>query len=169
MTGGGRVCPRTHFLDLSWVQQEAMQEVFIMMTVSEFSSQGGVPPHVVRYYSRIGLLNPSRHPDNGYKLFTRSDIGRLRFIRHARSLGYTLEEISEILDTCRRGESPCARVRNLLARRIEENRRKIRELAALQERMEYALESWKAIPDRDPEGGSLCHLIESTESVPANA
>ena len=140
-----------------------------MMTVSEFSSQGGVPPHVVRFYSRIGLLNPARHPDNGYKLFSRSDIGRLRFIRHAQSLGYTLEEISEILDTCRRGESPCARVRNLLAQRIEENRHKLRELAALQERMENALESWKARPDRNPEGDSLCHLIESTGSAPVNA
>jgi MerR family Zn(II)-responsive transcriptional regulator of zntA len=140
-----------------------------MMTVSEFSSKGGVPPHVVRFYSRIGLLNPARHPDNGYKLFSRSDIGRLHFIRRAQSLGYTLEEISEILDTCQRGESPCARVRDLLRQRIGENRRKLRELAALQERMERALEIWEAIPDSDPQGGSLCHLIESTESTPSNA
>ncbi len=140
-----------------------------MMTVSEFSSQGGVPPHVVRFYSRIGLLNPARDPDNGYKLFSRADVGRLRFIRHARSLGYTLEEIGEILDIGGRGESPCARVRDMLRQRIAENRRKIAELAALQQRMERALESWEAMPDGEPEGGSVCHLIESTEPVPGNA
>lgn len=140
-----------------------------MMTVSEFSTHGGVPPHVVRYYSRIGLLNPARDPDNGYKLFSRSDIGRLHFIRRAQGLGYTLEEISEILETSKRGESPCARVRDLLRQRIEENRRKLRELAALQERMERALEIWEAIPDSEPRGESLCHLIESAESTPANA
>ena len=39
-----------------------------MMTVSELSRQGRVARHVVRYYSRIGLLSPARHPDNGYKL-----------------------------------------------------------------------------------------------------
>jgi MerR family Zn(II)-responsive transcriptional regulator of zntA len=140
-----------------------------MMTVCEFSSRSGVPPHVVRYYSRIGLLNPARHPDNGYKLFSRSDIGRLRFIRRAQSLGYSLEQIGEILDTSGRGKSPCTRVRDMLRQRIAENRRKLAELAALQQRMEHALQSWEAMPDGEPEGGSVCHLIESTEPVPASA
>lgn len=135
-----------------------------MMTVSEFSAQGGVSPNIVRFYSRIGLLSPTRHPDNGYKLFSRSDIPRLRFIRRAQSLGYTLEEISEILETCGRGRSPCAKVKEILRQRIEDNRRKIQELKALQNRMERALARWEKMPECTPRGESLCHLIESTES-----
>ncbi len=132
-----------------------------MMTVREFSVEGGVPPHVIRFYSRIGLLNPARDPDNGYKLFSRSDIGRLRFIRRAQSLGYTLDEISEILDTCHHGRSPCARVRQILRQRIDENRSKLEVLAALQKRMEQALASWEEMPDTPPCVGTVCHLIES--------
>lgn len=134
-----------------------------MMTVSEFSAQGGVSPNIVRFYSRIGLLNPARHPDNGYKLFSSADIPRLRFIRRAQRLGYTLEEISDILATCGRGRSPCARVKDILRRRIEENRRKIEELVALQKRMEHALARWGGMPECVPQGESLCHLIESSE------
>lgn len=133
-----------------------------MMTVSELSRQGRVAPHVVRYYSRIGLLSPSRHPDNGYKLFSRSDISRLRFIRQAQSLGYTLEEIAQILDTSAQGKSPCRRVRDILQRHVEENRQKLEELMQLQNRMEDALRKWDKMPDRAPDRESVCHLIEST-------
>jgi MerR family Zn(II)-responsive transcriptional regulator of zntA len=146
-----------------------LQEVFIMMTVSEISVKGGVPPYVIRFYSRIGLLNPARDPDNGYKLFSHSDIGRLHFIRQARSLGYTLDEIGEILVTCRQGQSPCARVRQILRERINENRDKLGELMALQKRMVHALASWEEMPDLDPQGDSHCHLIESAEAPPINA
>ncbi|MDH3669993.1 MAG: MerR family transcriptional regulator [Gammaproteobacteria bacterium] len=133
-----------------------------MMTVSELSRQGRVAPHVVRYYSRIGLLSPARHPDNGYKLFSRSDISRLSFIRQAQSLGCTLEEIAQILDTSAQGKSPCRRVRDILQRHVEENRQKLEELLQLQNRMEDALRQWDKMPDRVPDRESICHLIEST-------
>lgn len=139
-----------------------------MMTVSEISAMGGVAPHVIRFYSRIGLLKPARDPDNGYKLFSRSDVGRLHFIRQAQSLGYTLDEIGEILVTCSKGQSPCARVRQILRERIRQNRNKLDELMALQKRMEQALASWEKMPDLGPRGESQCHLIESAEALPMN-
>ena len=64
-----------------------------MITVKALSKHSGVSEHAVRYYSRIGLLKPSRNPDNGYRLFDRTDVTRLRFIRHAQNLGFSLSEI----------------------------------------------------------------------------
>lgn len=133
-----------------------------MMTVSELSRRGKVAPHVVRYYSRIGLLSPARHPDNGYKLFSRADVSRLQFIRQAQSLGYTLDEIGQIFEESGQGKSPCHKVRDILRHRIRENRQKLEELMELQRRMEYALERWGAMPDGAPDGHSVCHLIETT-------
>ncbi len=132
-----------------------------MMTVSQLSRRGKVAPHVVRYYSRIGLLSPARHPENRYKLFSPSDVARLRFIRQAQSLGFTLEEISQILEDSHRGESPCGRVRDILKQRIRETRQKLEELVRLQRRMEDALEEWEFMPDGMPDGHTVCHLIES--------
>jgi len=136
-----------------------------MMTVNDLSQRTGVTSHTVRYYSRIGLLKPGRNPDNGYRLFDRSDLARLRFIRQAQSLGFTLDEISEILAESEHGRSPCPKVRDILRRRIEENHRKLAELMDLQSRMEEALDHWEAMPDGVPDGHSVCHLIESESEL----
>jgi len=132
-----------------------------MMTVTDLSRRSGVTAHAVRYYSRLGLLVPGRNPDNGYRQFDRQDLVRLRFIRQAQSLGFTLEEIADILKDSGHGNSPCPRVREILQGRIEQNRKRLAELQDLQTRMEQALENWKEMPDGVPDGHSVCHLIES--------
>ncbi len=132
-----------------------------MITVNALSKHSGVSAHTVRYYSRIGLLKPRRHPENGYRIFQYSDLSRLRFIRRAQNLGFTLNEIFEILDLSEEGRSPCKRVRDILLQRIDENQKKIDELVRLQARMEKTLALWRSLPDSVPERDSVCKLIDS--------
>lgn len=138
------------------------------MKVNELAREAGATPDVVRYYTRIGLLTPQRDPANGYKRFSPRDARRLRFIRRAKSLGFSLSEIAEILNHAEHGESPCPRVREILERHIQENRRELLELMALQERMERALARWSEMPDGIPDGHTVCHLIESIEEPDAH-
>jgi len=63
-------------------------------TVSGMAAAAGVAPHVIRYYARIGLLEPGRDPFNNYKRFTERHLRRVLFIRQAKALGYTLDEAS---------------------------------------------------------------------------
>ena len=132
-----------------------------MLTVTELANRSGATPHAVRYYTRMGLLQPERNPDNGYHLYKPRDIDGLRFIRQAKRLGYTLNEIKVIVHDADKGKSPCPRVRKILQRHIVENRRHLEELMALQTRMENALLDWADKPDGVPDGHSVCHLIES--------
>jgi len=136
-----------------------------MMKVREVARRSGVADHVVRYYTRIGLLNPSRNRHNGYKEYKDSDVSRLRFIRQAKSIGYTLGEITKIFHEASRRNSPCPMVRQIIAGRIEENGFKLNELVALQKRMEHALAKWSKLPDGMPDGESVCYLIESAAHV----
>lgn len=131
------------------------------MTVIELARTADVTPHVVRHYTRIGLLHPQRDEANGYKLFGRSDLKRLLFIRRAKLLGYTLSDIRTILEDAQQGQSPCPRVRNIIRKRIEDNRQLINELVELQSRMEKALWIWEGLPDGVPDGDSVCYLIDS--------
>lgn len=131
------------------------------MKVSELAKEAGVTAETVRHYVREGLLHPERHPDNGYQLFTQDDLERLRFIQRARTLGFGVAEIREILDHADHGDSPCPMVRDLLASRLPQIRERISELQALAERMERALDAWAEMPDGTPDGHSLCRLIES--------
>ena len=131
------------------------------MKVSEIARQAGVTAETVRHYTREGLLTPERHPENGYQLFGQRDLARLRFIQRARTLGFGVAEIRDILEHADHGDSPCPMVRDLLASRLPQIRERIAELEALAARMEQALAAWEEMPDGTPDGHSLCRLIES--------
>jgi DNA-binding transcriptional MerR regulator len=132
-----------------------------MMTASILAKKAGVPLFTVRHYTRIGLLKPSRDLRNGYKVYKQTDTERLRFIAAAKELGFTLAEIEEILDHAAHDESPCPMVREIVERRVKENKEKIRELKRLQSRLEGAVEMWKSMKNSEPDGHSVCRLIES--------
>ena len=131
------------------------------MIVSELAQKAGVPAHVVRYYARIGLLKPNRHPENGYKLFRRDDIHRIHFIRQSKDLGFKLNEIDEFLDQAHQGKSVCPDVRTILKQRIAQNKAEIDQLQRQLAHMEGALQRWQHIPDGAPSEDVLCPLIES--------
>lgn len=132
-----------------------------MMTANVLANETGVSLHTIRHYTRIGLLQPSRNWQNNYKVYQPSDVVRLKFIAAAKNLGFTLQEISEILDKAEHGKSPCPMVRNIIVHHIAENERKIKELQKLQKKMKNALADWNALQDAMPNGTSVCHLIES--------
>ncbi len=131
------------------------------MTVRDVATLANISPEVVRYYSRIGLIKPQRNRKNGYKLYDASDISRLIFIRRAKTLGYTLKEIKNILSHSNTGTSPCPMVRRIIENRIDDNRQRLDDMLSLQTRMENAVEQWKHMPDGTPDGDSVCILIES--------
>lgn len=136
-----------------------------MMTANALAKKTEVPIYTVRHYTKIGLLKPRRDPRNGYKVYEFSDATRLRFIMAAKDLGFTLAEISQILDEAKHGNSPCPMVRDIIRKRIEENQQKIRELKKLQKKMEAALENWQLMENSMPNGDSVCHLIESVAEL----
>lgn len=131
------------------------------LTVNELARQAGVPSHVVRFYTREGLLRPRRNPANRYRLYRDSDVTRLRFIRRAKFLGFTLGDITQILRDADRGQSPCPKAREIIVGRLEDAEDRLSALAALHERMRRAAKKWRTMPDALPTGRSICHLVEA--------
>jgi len=132
-----------------------------MMTATVLAKHSDVSLYTVRHYTRIGLLKPARNTQNNYKLYQPSDAVRVRFIKAAGNLGFSLAEIADILKDAKQGNSPCPMVREIIVRRIGENQRKIKSMQALQRKMEKALKDWSTMKDSMPNGDSVCHLIES--------
>ena len=131
------------------------------MQVHEIATRAAVSPHVVRYYTRLGLLRPTRDPRNKYKDFSEADLQRLAFILKAKRLGFTLGEARLVLDMSRKGKTPCPLVREIVRRRVADNALDLAEVTALQERMQSALRKWRTMPDGIPDGQAICHLIEA--------
>ncbi len=135
------------------------------MHVKGLANKAGVRSYVVRYYTQIGLLTPSRDSDNGYRQFSTTDIYRVRFIRRAKLLGFKLSDIQRILADADAGQSPCREVRQIITRRANENRKRLQELNALQSRIESAVDVWESMPDQLPSHESLCHLIDAVAEM----
>jgi len=130
------------------------------MIAHEIAELAEVNTNVVRYYSRIGLLNPSRNPTNGYREFTPRDVKRVHFIRKAKWLGFTLKDVKTILDEADAGKSPCGEVRRIISDRILENQQRLDRLHEIQDRMESAMASWESLADSAPGSESICGLID---------
>lgn len=99
-----------------------------MLTIGQVARSAGVGVETVRYYERSGLLEePSRKP-SGYRQYDVMAVLRLRFIKRAKELGFTLKEIKELLSLRLEPSSSCADVKSKAAGKIAEIETKIRTL-----------------------------------------
>lgn len=130
------------------------------MRVSELARLLAVNADTIRYYTRIGLVQPVRDAGNGYKIYSSRDRSRLEFILSARRLGFSVADIRQILEVSDQGEAPCPLVRKLMQQRLKKLDAQLHELALLRSRMEKAVAEWRDRPDREPGDNSICYLIE---------
>ena len=131
------------------------------MTVIEVEAATGVSADAIRWYLRKGLLRPRRNAGNGYYDFGAVDLRELRFIGRAKSLGFTLAEIKQVLAQSRRGESPCPAVRDIVKRRLLEVGAHLEALQVMEAQMRRALRLWKRMPDGIPHGDEVCRLVDA--------
>ena len=91
------------------------------MRVNELAIKMGVTPDTVRFYTRVGLLNPKKSLENGYKIMTlMSKIGFYLLFK-ARHLGFSVSEIQQIVKMSKRGNSPCCKVRAIARKTVRGN------------------------------------------------
>ncbi|MCW4627544.1 MULTISPECIES: MerR family transcriptional regulator [Marinomonas] len=130
------------------------------MRVSELAHKANVTAETVRHYTRLGLIQAERDANNGYQIYDKLALQRLVFIRQASELGFSLKQIEDIFQQSDSGDSPCPMVRDLLQKKVPETKLKIAQLQAHLHKMEKALETWEDMPDGNPNGHSICCLIE---------
>lgn len=105
------------------------------LTIGKLAKQIGVGVETLRYYERRGLLQPQRRAGSGYRQYSRDDHRRLRFIRRAQTLGFSLDEVAELLSLRDRPGESAADVKLLAREKIEDIEMRIRDL----KRMKSAL------------------------------
>ena len=132
-----------------------------MLKIGNLSEQTGVSTEAIRYYERIGLIPEPQRADNGYRVYTQSDVERLNFIRRARALDIALDEINEILAFRERNEPPCSHVMMVMERRIEEIENRIRDLQRVRDEIKRLHEAGKQLPEDVQMKACVCHLIQT--------
>lgn len=126
--------------------------------IGELSRRTGCNIETIRYYERIGLM-PAPPRKGRYRSYGGDHVARLGFVRRARELGFTLDEVRALLGLAAGGYASCAEVRNLAASHLKDVRVRIADL----KRMERVLADSVRACDAGQDPG--CPLIEALRAA----
>lgn len=101
------------------------------MNIGQAAKTSGVSAKMIRYYESSGLIRPAGRTEAGYRVFNDADIHTLRFIGRARDLGFTVEQISELLGLWHDQSRKSGDVKQLALGHVERLRQKISELESM--------------------------------------
>ncbi|QRM35259.1 helix-turn-helix domain-containing protein [Microvirga sp. VF16] len=110
------------------------------LTIGELSRRTQVKIPTVRYYEQIGLLPQPARTDGQQRRYQQDEVNRLNFIRHARELGFGVEDIRELLDLSARPNQPCHQADSIARRNLEAVDRRLAQLSALRRELARMVE-----------------------------
>src|SRR3990172_1644988 len=120
----------------------------------------GVSVQTVRYYERAGLLpRPPRTP-SGYRIYSPDAGARLRFIKQAQAVGFSLEEVREILQLKYNGRSPCECVRGMLEEKLARVEQEMAALERFRRGLHQTLARARKLPHLSHRASAICPIIE---------
>ena len=98
------------------------------MTIGQVAKLAGVGIETIRFYEREGILEEPLRSDSGYRLYSSDVVSRLLFIKRAQELGFSLQEIGELLSLRRQSEVSCVEVRRRAETKVSDIETKIKDL-----------------------------------------
>ena len=122
--------------------------------IGEAATKSGVSAANIRFYEKDQLLRPQGRSDNSYRMYSDSDIHRLRFIRACRALDMSLDEVRTLLRLDLNSKTDCATARGALDEHLAHVRQRLTELKALEKDL-------KALRGRCDGLDTTCHIIEA--------
>ncbi|MGM9488034.1 Cu(I)-responsive transcriptional regulator [Ideonella sp. YS5] len=128
------------------------------MNIGQAAKASGVSAKMIRHYESVGLFPEATRTESGYRQYTDSEVNTLRFIRQSRDLGFSIEQIRELLGLWQNRRRSSRQVRALAQAHIEELDAKLKELQAMKATLEHLVHCCHG--DDRPD----CPIIESLES-----
>lgn len=101
------------------------------MNIGEAARRSGVPAKTIRYYEEIGLIPAADRNGSGYRDYGGNDVETLKFIAHARSLGFSVKDVADLLQLWRDRGRASADVKRIAAEHVAAVERKIEDLQAI--------------------------------------
>lgn len=129
------------------------------LKIGEVRQQTGIAVGALRYYESLELIHSDRG-DNGYRYYPQETVQQVQFIKKAQALGFSLEEIREILNIHQQGDIPCERVQSLLQDKIEQLDHQIQQMMSFKSELEHYRDRWATNQPR-PQPGDICPLIST--------
>lgn len=130
------------------------------MNIGQAAQATGVSAKMIRHYESVGLFPEARRTESGYRLYGEKELATLRFIRHSRDLGFSLEQIRALLDLWQNRRRPSRQVKALAQEHLDEIDKKLRELQAMKTTLSHLVHCCAG--DDRPD----CPIIDSLADAP---
>ena len=137
------------------MDRNALSDVMPRLPIGELARRSGSKVETIRYYERCGILPRPTRSEGGHRMYGTAHVMRLGFVRRARDLGFTLEEVRALLSLVDQEDHACAEARDLAARHLTTVRARLADLR----RMEAVLAGMIACCE--DEAAPECPLIET--------
>lgn len=124
-------------------------------TISQLAKAAEIPTTTVRYYERIGLVEPEDRSHGNYRLYSKESLSKLKFIRAAQAIGFTLDDVRALLSDG--DDFPCCGdVQHLIEARLSDVDRRLKDLKHVQRVLKGALQKCREGDPQDP-----CRVVTS--------
>ncbi|MBI2935387.1 MAG: heavy metal-responsive transcriptional regulator [Chloroflexi bacterium] len=132
------------------------------MKIGELARSTGFKDKTIRYYERQGLLPDPGRTSSGYREYGPEDVDRLKFVKKAKRLGFSLRDIKSILQIHSRKEPTCTHVRTLLDEKLARVDALVKDLRAVSKELARLRAQVSDVEDCRPAGGRVCGIIENS-------
>ena len=126
--------------------------------IGEAAAASGVSAKMIRHYEAIGLIPSAQRTEAGYRLYGDREVHVLRFIRHARNLGFSVKQIAALLDLWADERRSSSKVKAVAQQHIDELQQRIRELQQMKTELERLVHCCHG--DQRPDCPILTHLAQ---------
>ncbi|MFS2134594.1 Cu(I)-responsive transcriptional regulator [Duganella sp. Dugasp56] len=106
------------------------------MNIGQAATATGITAKMIRYYESINLIPPGRRSDSGYRIYGDNDLHALRFVKRARTLGFSLEQIRELLSLWENKERASADVKTIAMGHVAQLNQRIAELTEMRDTLQ---------------------------------
>jgi len=131
-----------------------------LLSIGVVATRCGVSRDTIRHYERLGVIWGVERTGSGYRRFSPSVIDRVRIIRRAIAIGFSLDDLSRVFRQRMAGHAPCQRVRALASEKLNDVEQQIAALQTLRDALVRILTDWDQRLENTEEG-AMAHLLES--------
>ncbi|WP_339911656.1 heavy metal-responsive transcriptional regulator [Symmachiella dynata] len=109
-------------------------------TISQLAKAAEIPTTTIRYYERIGLVEPDNRSQGNYRLYSGESLNKLKFIRASQAIGFTLEDVKALLSDDDGSIPTCDNVQSLIEERLADIEQRLKDLRRVRKVLKNALE-----------------------------